>query len=84
MIYYFNKKKVKQNGLYVLLSKTLIDSSNLSVNYVDDKTILWHNRLRHISEKCLRKDVNLTPIIQYSQGPNPKGAGFPCLIKLPG
>lgn len=42
-------KDVQKNGLHVLLGKTLVGSEN----FFNDKNNMWHNRLGHVSEKCI-------------------------------
>lgn len=46
-------KGINRNSLYILLGKTYNDSLNAFVNDSMDNTILWHQRLGHMSEKCI-------------------------------
>ena len=45
-------KGVKKNGIYSLLGSTIIGtSSSLAVEQKLNKTVLWHRRLGHVSQK---------------------------------
>ena len=50
---YIAMRGVKRNGLYVLLGKTLISptAATVAAKVSNDKTMLWHKRLGHISQK---------------------------------
>ena len=47
------KEKMK-NELYELVGKIVIDESSSSLVVKEDKSILWHNRMGHISNKGLQ------------------------------
>lgn len=47
--FFCNYERCEKNDLYVLLGKTFVCSSNAYVNFVNDKTSLWHNKLGYIS-----------------------------------
>ncbi|KAI5677681.1 hypothetical protein M9H77_08631 [Catharanthus roseus] len=51
-------KGFKRDGLYHLIGKTVCEASALVSKTVPEKTLLWHRRIGHISEKglhCLQK-----------------------------
>ena len=43
-----------ENGPYELVGKTVIGESGSSLVVKEDKYILWHNRMGHISYKRLQ------------------------------
>ena len=47
-------KKNKHNGLYVLQGIVVTGNVSVSSSLGLDKTLMWHLRLGHISEKGLR------------------------------
>ena len=47
-------KAEMKNGLYELIGKTMIGKSGSSLVVKEDKSILWHNRMGHISNKGLQ------------------------------
>lgn len=43
------------NGLYILQGIVISGDASVAENQIQDKTLPWHLRLRHISEKGLKK-----------------------------
>ncbi|KAM2239337.1 hypothetical protein ACFXTI_008900 [Malus domestica] len=47
---------LQPNKLYKLIGTTIVRGAAVSINQsVEDKTELWHHRLRHISQKWLQE-----------------------------
>ena len=44
-----------ENGLYVLQGSTVIESVSAVEENVDSKCLLWHKRLRHVTERGLNE-----------------------------
>lgn len=44
-------KRVKKNGSYIMLGKTVLDANDAYIGLNVGKTVLWHNKLGHMSKK---------------------------------